>query len=994
MRPARPRLAVAALAALAVVASLVVGTPALADDPEPDPAPPTSVTGVELAAIDQPLVAGSTLALTGTIQYSDSTSSPLDEGSIAVAIVWADGHPDSTSTTSSVLLDHYGSATVTVTAYASEQDTTGKSSDPIDIEVDRGAAASLSFSVPPPAEPTAGDAFTVAVEAFDVNGESMGDVTDATTFSFADGASDDVVDGASITLGQTLGARTLVAQDGDAAASADLTVVAPPPPTLDAVVIDGVDGTYVTGATVTVRAHAEYSDGSTASVDESMQTVLTWSDGHAAGGGSGPDLVLNHDGSGTLVVTVGEVASDPYPLDVTPSGPTTLAWAPGGAPPASAQPGTAMQLSVQGTDAAGDSLGDVTSQLTFSLSPAVSGDAIQGSTVVLSPSSRGVRMLVATAANGTTLSASIAIRTVALEAVDATADGAPEGISADQVARFRVVTTTGFDTDEPDAATFRVRNGAGQTASGTAVSVRRGDDGTWDVTMHWVGVYSIVASVDGFGDSNQLLQQVTPASGRSATLVFDPGTLVAGEPARFTVEAFEGDGTAVDLGTGRQSATAQSIALTTDGIGTIAFDTGSRVTGSFTDTSAGAHVITLTNVPGVSGAVAVSFTVVAAAADPAHDHSIALGSRASQVVGAALDLAPFTRGVDEYGNVVTGDIDSIDSSVAGDSVAGSVITFSTVSGTRALIVHFDNGDSLPVPVNVLPDAAVALTLGLPARTTAGHPTAIGPVAVDRYGNEIEVQPGVSLSATSSVAKDSISALYDLVATSNGTRTVSATFTDARPSVATPVTLRASASITVAASSIVPSTYTLKVTAGTGVTGSTVVAGRTYTFTAVAKDRYGNAISTTNLALSTNVAGPVVSGKTIRFPKAIAKVVVTATLADPVTGLPVTKTLALVVAADKAVPSFTTTATWKAKHSTAVKVTLKAGVSGLKPTGTLRLYYGTKYVTHTVTTATPTSFTMTVPPLGAGTYAVRVAMYPPSGGTYTYSSSATKKIAVR
>jgi Bacterial Ig-like domain (group 3) len=74
-----------------------------------------------------------------------------------------------------------------------------------------------------------------------------------------------------------------------------------------------------------------------------------------------------------------------------------------------------------------------------------------------------------------------------------------------------------------------------------------------------------------------------------------------------------------------------------------------------------------------------------------------------------------------------------------------------------------------------------------------------------------------------------------------------------------------------------------------------------------------------------------------------------------------------IAKDTAKITVSYPSSFKVGKKTAIKITLAAGLSKLKPTGTVRLYYGTKSVVATWTSSGSSSKTLTLPALKKGTY---------------------------
>jgi hypothetical protein len=105
---------------------------------------------------------------------------------------------------------------------------------------------------------------------------------------------------------------------------------------------------------------------------------------------------------------------------------------------------------------------------------------------------------------------------------------------------------------------------------------------------------------------------------------------------------------------------------------------------------------------------------------------------------------------------------------------------------------------------------------------------------------------------------------------------------------------------------------------------------------------------------------------------------------------VSKTSAAIpVAKDSSTLSVKLPSSFKKKKTTKVTVTLSKGASALPTTGSVRVYYGSKYVTATYKATTPATVTVTLPKLKKGTYKVYVKYL--GSAKYGSVSTAVKKI---
>ncbi len=169
-----------------------------------------------------------------------------------------------------------------------------------------------------------------------------------------------------------------------------------------------------------------------------------------------------------------------------------------------------------------------------------------------------------------------------------------------------------------------------------------------------------------------------------------------------------------------------------------------------------------------------------------------------------------------------------------------------------------------------------------------------------------------------------------------------------------------------------------------VTAATVATGTTQKYDLTGMDVYGNAID--GLPADTTIVVP--AGDT--------------TSTDPTTGVisvhftglgsqilratdgAVTTTITVTVVKDTPTIHLTLPSSWKHGVTTRVTLTLGVGASGIKPTGTVRVYYGTKYVTITYKSTSKSTVTVTIPKLLKKSYSIHASYY----GSSTYAKVAT------
>lgn len=175
-----------------------------------------------------------------------------------------------------------------------------------------------------------------------------------------------------------------------------------------------------------------------------------------------------------------------------------------------------------------------------------------------------------------------------------------------------------------------------------------------------------------------------------------------------------------------------------------------------------------------------------------------------------------------------------------------------------------------------------------------------------------------------------------------------------------------------------------------VTAATVAIGTTQKYDLTGTDAYNNAISGlpahTTIAVSagdTASTNPTTGVVSVHF-TALGTRTITATDGGVTTHITVT------VVKDTPTILLTLPATWKHGKTTKVSLTLGAGASLVKPTGTVRVYYGSKYVSVTYKATTASKVSVTIPKLKKKSYAIHAAYQ----GSTTYATVATVTTTIK
>ena len=255
------------------------------------------------------------------------------------------------------------SCTATKAGTYTVKGTDGAATGTATLTVTAGPTASLALS-PANADVVAGGSQAYTATGYDTYGNTTGNVTGSTTFTIAPNGAGT---GASCTgtscTASALGSYTVTGTDGSATGTANLTVSAGPPATLT---LSPASATVAagTGQAYTATGYDTYGN-TTGNVTGS--TTFTIAPNGAGTGASctGASCTATEAGTYTVTGTDG-TATGTATLTVTAAAPATLVLDPTSA---SIVSGNDQSYTASGTDAYGNSNGDVTSSTTFTISP-------------------------------------------------------------------------------------------------------------------------------------------------------------------------------------------------------------------------------------------------------------------------------------------------------------------------------------------------------------------------------------------------------------------------------------------------------------------------------------------------------------------------------------------------------------------------------------------------------------------------------------------------
>ena len=165
--------------------------------------------------------------------------------------------------------------------------------------------------------------------------------------------------------------------------------------------------------------------------------------------------------------------------------------------------------------------------------------------------------------------------------------------------------------------------------------------------------------------------------------------------------------------------------------------------------------------------------------------------------------------------------------------------------------------------------------------------------------------------------------------------------------------------------------------------TTAYPGLYFNYSLGTTDAYGNPVTAVPTKLKSSVSSDTVKGATIKFAK-LGSHTITATSGTT------KQTIVTNVVLDTAAVDLTAPANQIAGKSTTVHLQLTPGLSGATPIGKVRVYYGTKYVSASVTKATAISVKLPVLKTTGG-YPLHVKYY--GSGTYATLTSDSQAFAV-
>ena len=460
------------------------------------------------------------------------------------------------------------------------------------LHVSLGGTAWITIS-PSASTAVAGVGVTYTAEAFDSSGNSLGDVTADTTFSISpDGSCS-----ANSCSSTVAGAHTVTGTDGSFTDDATLTV---DPAALDHIIVTPQDSTITfgqsqtfasTGYDVYGNSRGDLTSGTTFSITPdgsctaNVCTPASPGDHSVRGlrGGKESFAALHVTGTGTLAS-----------ITISPSTATVVA-------------GTSQNYTATGFDQFGNSLGDVTADTTFSISP-------DGSCSANSCSSTVAGAHTVTGTDGSfTDDATLTVDPAALDHIIVT----PQD-STITFGQSQTFASTGYDV---------YGNSRGDLTSGTTFSITPDGSCTANVcTPASPGDHS-VRGLRGGKESFAALHVTGTGTLASITISPSTATVVAGTSQNYTATGFDQFGNS--LGD-----------VTADTTFSISPD-GSCSANSCSSTVAGAHTVT-----GTDGSFTDDATLTV---DPAAlDHIIVTPQDSTITFGQSQTFA--STGYDVYGN--------------------------------------------------------------------------------------------------------------------------------------------------------------------------------------------------------------------------------------------------------------------------------------------------------------------------------------------------------
>jgi peptidoglycan/xylan/chitin deacetylase (PgdA/CDA1 family) len=584
----------------------------------------------------------------------------------------------------------------------------GSLGDQASLSVAPGSLDHLAIS-PKAATIAAGESQTYSAEGFDAAGNSLGDLTGASTFSIGPDGS---CQGASCAA-TSAGAHTVAASAEGASDSGQLAVSAGP---FDHLVIAPKAAAIVAGGSQTYSAEGFDQYGNDLGDVSSSSTFAIEPNGSCAAA----VCSATETGPHTVSASQGE-SSDQAQLSVQAEAPSSIVISPG---EAQISAGEAQSYSAEAFGADGRDLGDVTAQTEFSISP---DGSCQGASC---QASKAGQHTVSATNGGLSDEASLA---VAPGSLDHLAVSPPTAAIA--AGESQTYSAEGFDA---------AGNSLGDLTAATTFSI--GPDGSCQAAScgaSTAGAHTVEASAEGATGAAQLA--VNP--GRFDHLAISPqsATIAAGESQSYSAEGFDQYGN--DLG-----GLSASFSISPDG---------ECVQGECSATKAGPHTVTASS-DGSSDEAQLSVQAGAAS-------SIAISPQA-QSISAGGSQAFSVEAFDQLGNPL-GDVTAqTDFSISPDGSCEAATCTALKAGPHTVSAS-DGGllDETSLQVNPGDLAQIAIS-PQSATIAAGESQTYSAEGFDAAGNSLG---DVSAETTFAIAPDGSCQGASCQAQNAGAHTVSA-----------------------------------------------------------------------------------------------------------------------------------------------------------------------------------------------------------------------------
>jgi hypothetical protein len=519
----------------------------------------------------------------------------------------------------------------------------------------------------------AGGAQSFTAQGLDQYGNSLGDVTAATTFTIAGGGS---CTAASCTS-SAAGAHTVTGTDGGKTGTATVSVTAA---ALDHLVLSPATSSIAAGGTKTYTAQGFDQYGNSRG-DVTAATTFTITGQGSCNAANctatavGTDTVTGTDGGKTGTAT----------LTVTPSGLDHLVLAPASA---SIVAGNAKAYTAEGFDAYGNSLGDVTAATTFTVTHGTCTGATCGGTLA------GTDTVTGTDA-GKTGTATLTVTPAALDHLGLSPASASIAAGA-----AKSYTAEGFD---------QYGNSRGDVTAATAFTIT--GQGSCNVAT-CTDTTAESDTVTGTDNGKAGAATLTVTAAALDYLVLSPSSagITAGGTQPYTAEGFD------QYGNFRGDVTAATTFTITGG--------GSCTGAACTDTTAGTDTVTGTD-GGKTGTATLTVS-------PATLDHLAL-SPANAAVTAGDSQTYSAVAFDQFGNSL-GDVTGVTTFAIIDGTCTSAKCGATIAGTDT-VTGTDGAATGGATLTVNPAPLDHLALSpVSATITAGGSQAYTAEGFDQYGN--------------------------------------------------------------------------------------------------------------------------------------------------------------------------------------------------------------------------------------------------------------------